>query len=66
MLRLEVPVVIGKCNELICLDEEIIVKVTNFGYPKEQLRRYLQKCELNNATTAYYLLEQRKLFENSQ
>lgn len=33
---------------------------SEFGYPPEQLRKYLQAKELNNATTTYFLLESAK------
>lgn len=32
-------------------------EAAQLGYPASALRRYLQKNELNNATTTYYLLE---------
>lgn len=38
------------------LDDNIIEKVLEYGYPREALLHYLNKNELNNATTAYWLI----------
>ena len=38
------------------VDDEIIERLIEFGYPREAVTQYLNKNELNNATTAYWLL----------
>jgi len=38
-------------------DETIIEHLIEFGYPREATLSYLNKNELNNATTAYWLLK---------
>lgn len=39
------------------IDDDILQQVVQFGYPARETRKYLHKCELNSATTTYYLLE---------
>jgi len=39
-------------------DDEIVMKVEKFGYPKEYLIKCLKNNELNYATTTYYLLKE--------
>lgn len=38
------------------IDEEVLNTIESFGYPKENVRKWLSNNELNHATTTYYLL----------
>jgi hypothetical protein len=39
------------------LDEHIIDKLIAYGYPREAVVQYLNKNELNSATTSYWLVQ---------
>ena len=39
------------------IDESVIEQLIEYGYPREALVQYLNKNDLNNATTAYWLLQ---------
>lgn len=38
-------------------DESILERLADFGYPREAVVQCLNKNELNNATTAYWLIQ---------
>ena len=40
-----------------CIDESILERLVDFGYPREAVVQCLNKNELNNATTAYWLIQ---------
>ena len=42
---------------MIIIDESIVDKLLEFGYPKEVITTHLNNNDLNNATTAYWLIQ---------
>lgn len=42
------------------IDEELINEAALLGYSRARLRSYLERNELNNATTTYFLLQIKK------
>ena len=46
-----------KLTQIWIIDEDIVERVIEFGYPREPLIHYLNKNELNNATAAYWLFQ---------
>lgn len=55
---------IGKCVGFNCVmpsvDEELVSEAALLGYSPARLRSYLERNELNNATTTYFLLQIKK------
>ena len=50
--------VIGKyLTDYVFLDDELVEKVSKFGYPKSYVIQCLEDNEANHCTTTYYLLE---------
>ena len=39
------------------LDDDIIESLIEYGYPREAVVQYLNRNELNSATTAYWLIQ---------
>ena len=42
--------------QTLIIDERYVDKIVEYGYPRENILRYLNNNDLNSATTAYYLL----------
>lgn len=42
---------------IILLDDDIIESLIEYGYPREAVVQYLNRNELNSATTAYWLIQ---------
>lgn len=55
-LQLEFELLIFKFVHIF-IDENIIERLLDFGYPREAVVQCLNKNELNNATTAYWLIQ---------
>lgn len=50
----------GQKDDRIMIDQDVVEKVTHFGYPKQYVVSSLQHFELNDATANYFLLEKEK------
>ena len=48
--------VIGKKYIFITIDNEIVAKVSKYGYPKSYVVQCLEDNDANHCTTTYYLL----------
>ena len=48
---------IGKHLLYYIIDNELVEKVSKFGYPKSYVIQCLEDNEANHCTTIYYLLE---------
>ena len=51
---------------LFYIDDSILDKLAEFGYPREAVIHCLNKNELNNATTAYWLIQMAHQMEASE
>jgi len=43
-------------QDTLLVDELIIERLSEYGYPREAIIQYLNKNELNSGTSAYWLL----------
>jgi len=46
--------------KFVYVDNDLIQECANLGFEPSALRRYLEKNDLNSATTTYYLLQSKK------